>query len=324
VADAAVSDEPQQIAAQIERAQTTLAACGVEGVVASVKRLKGQSHVSWRVERLDAPPVVLRLEPKQGILPPYDLPSEARLLRSLHRAGIPVPEVLGMSDTLGPSDDSGGSGIVLEWIEGEVLIKHQVDAHAARAYCETLRRIHTLDWQAAGLGCLPLPPESGPAIREREEIARRLRAFRIEELPHIRRLRDALDGRTPAASEPALVHCDVNFGNFILQPRDRDEKPRVVAVLDWEQAHLGDPLLDWGRLAVEDLLGNLDLSEGARQVMKETLESYGRSDEDLHYWTLHQLYKHASATGALLVLRDWDINQIAAMYTEPTERLLSS
>ena len=288
-----------------------------------VQRLKGQSHISWRVDRIDAGPVVVRMEPRRGILPPYDLPSEARLLSLLDRAGVTVPKPLGFCADLGPSEDAGRGCIVVAWVDGDVLIKQRLEADAARAYCETLRQIHTLDWRAARLNWLPLPPESGPAIREREQIASRLKAFGVFDLPHIRRLREALDGRTPAAVEPALVHCDVNFGNFILQPSQGDEPPRIAAVLDWEQAHLGDPLLDWGRLAAEDLLGNLDLSEAARQVMRSSLESYGRSEEDMHYWTLHQLYKHSSATGALLVLRGWDADQIAEMYQEPTEQLLS-
>lgn len=309
--------------ARIERAQAALSACGVGGAVSSIERLKGQSHISWRVERIDAAPVVVRIEPKRGILPPYDLPSEARLLTLLDRAGIPVPKTLGSCADLGPSKDAGRGCIVVDWVDGDVLIRHRLEADVARAYCQTLWQIHTLDWRAAGLDWLPLPPDSGPAIHEREQIASRLKAFGVFDLPHIRRLREALDGRAPSATEPMLVHCDVNFGNFVLQPGQRDEASRIAAVLDWEQAHLGDPLLDWGRLAAEDLLGNLDLSDAARQVMRSSLESYERSEEDLHYWTLHQLYKHSSATGALLVLRGWDADQIAEMYQEPTERLLS-
>ena len=323
MADAAVSQTSAEEQARIERAQAALSACGVDGVVSGVERLKGQSHISWRVERIDATPLVVRIEPKRGILPPYDLPSEARLLSLLDRAGIPVPNPLGSCADLDPSEDAGSGCIVVDWVDGDVMIRRRVEADAARAYCETLRAIHTLDWRAAGLDWLPLPPESGPAIHEREQIETRLKAFGVFDLPHIRRLREALDGRAPSATEPMLVHCDVNFGNFILQPRQRDQAPRIAAVLDWEQAHLGDPLLDWGRIAAEDLLGNLDLSDAARQVMRSSLQSYGRSDEDLHYWTLHQLYKHSSATGALLVLRGWDVDQIAAMYQEPTERLLS-
>jgi len=313
------------VADEIQQAQAALSACGVDGIVAAVERLKGQSHVSLRVDRVDAAPIALRIEPQRGILPPYDLPSEARLLRQLRQAGIPVPKVLGLCADLDPSADRGRGCLALGWVEGEVMITKRVEADTASVYCETLRRIHTLDWRSAGLDWLPLPPDAGPALRERAEIMERLTTFGVADLPHISRLRRALEGRVPESPPPMLVHGDVNFGNVILRRRDSDRSaPEVAAMLDWEQTHLGDPLSDWGRLAAEDLLGNLDLSEEARRVMQEALQHYGRSDIDLRYWTLHQLYKHSSATGALTVLRGWDVDQIAAMYAEPTERLLSS
>ena len=314
MADAAVSDEFQQ-------AQAALSACGVDGTVSSVQRLSGKSHISYRVERAGAAPVAVRIEPQRGILPPYDLPAEARLLSHLAQAGVPVATVLGGCADFDPSAKERRGCLVVEWVDGEVLNRNRVDAEAARAYFETLRRIHTLDWRAAGIDWLPLPPKSGPAIREREEIARRLMSFGVYDEPNIRRLREALEARRPQSPTPMLVHGDVNLGNFIIRQGD---PPQVAAVLDWEQTHLGDPLSDWGRLLVEDLLGNLDLSEGARQVMSDTLDRYGRDEEDLRYWTLHQLYKRSSATGALTVVHGWDIEQIAETYAEPTERLLSS
>jgi len=256
VADAAVSDESRQEQAQIGRAQAALSACGVDGDVCAVQRLKGQSHESWRVERDGAPPVVLRIEPARGILPPYDLPAEARLLQLLARAGIPVPEVLGVCEALDSPELAGRACIVIEWVDGDVLIRGQLQPDAARAYCETLRQINTFDWRAAGLDWMPTPPESGPAIRERAEILQRLQSFGVADLPHIKRLREALGGRIPDDCEPMLVHGDVNFGNFILAPQTSPQTPpQVAAVLDWEQTHLGDPLSDWGRLAAEDLLG---------------------------------------------------------------------
>ena len=271
----------------------------------------------------DAPSVALRIEPTRGILPPYDLPSEARLLRRLARRGVPVPEVLAVSSSLNMPDHADRGCLALEWIHGSVMLGGRVEASVARAYCQTLKQIHTLDWQAAGIDWLSLPPASGPAMRERAEIDVRLLAFGMENQPHIRRLRCALEGRVPSETPPMLVHGDVNFGNFIVQSGDAEGQPaRVAAVLDWEQAHLGDPLCDWGRLGAEDLLGNLDLTDEARHIMRETLASYGRSHDDLHYWTLHQLYKHSSATAALSVLLDWNIEAVAAMYAVPTERLL--
>lgn len=313
-----VTDESDALRMHLQLAEAALSISGIAGPITRVERLKGQSHITLKVERLDAEPVVLRLEPERGILPPYDVPSEARLLGVLRDAGVPVPKVLGV----GRHEDRGF--LVIEWVSGEVMIRRQVDADVARAYCAVLRRIHTLDWRSAGLDWLPEPSESGPALRERAEILDRLQGFGVADLPHIRRLRWALEGLAPTGISPMLVHGDVNFGNFIIErPSDPEQHLRVAAVLDWEQTHLGDPLSDWGRLAAEDLLGNLDLDDAARRTMQTALDQYGRSAEDLHYWTLHQLYKHASATAALSILRGWDINQIAATYQEPTDWLLS-
>ena len=312
---------------QLARAQAVLSACGVDGVATGVQRLRGQSHISWRVDRGDSTPVALRMEPQRGILPPYDLRSEARLLKLLAEVDIPVPKVLGLCvdpDELHRAEDGKRDCLVLEWVEGALLNEGQLSTEAAVAYTEILRRTHTLDWRAAGLDWLPVASDGGPAIRERAEIAERLRSFGVENAPHIRRLREALEGRAPSQTPPMLVHGDVNFGNVILCPRGRsDEAPEVAAALDWEQTHLGDPLSDWGRLIAEDLLGNLDLSAGARVEMREALKRYQRPVDDVHYWALHQLYKHSSATGALSALRGWDLEQIGKMYAEPTDLLLS-
>lgn len=320
-----VTDESDAVRMHLKLAEAALSISGIAGPITGVERLKGQSHITLKIERLHAEPVVLRLEPERGILPPYDVLSEARLLRRLRETGIPVPMVLGVGS------HEGRGFLVTEWVSGVVMIRHQVDADVARAYGAMLRKIHTLDWRSARLNWLPEPSELGPALRERAEILDRLRSFGVADLPHVCRLRQALEDLAPTDTEPMLVHGDVNFGNFIIERQpdterqpDPEQQPRVAAVLDWEQTHLGDPLSDWGRLAAEDLLGNLDLSDAARRAIQSALDQYGRSAEDLHYWTLHQLYKHASATAALSILRDWDINQIAAMYQEPTNWLLSA
>ncbi len=314
-----MSDESAAASEHLQLAQAALSASGVGGEILRVERLKGQSHISLRIDRRDAAPVVVRMEPERGILPPYDLASEARLLRDLRSADIPVPRVLGVGRY------QARGFLAIEWVTGEVMVRRRVSADIARAFCETLRRIHTIDWRTAGLDWLPEPPPSGPAKRERAEILARLQDFGVADRLHIRRLREALDDLLPGGVPPMLVHGDVNFGNFILAPpNDPERTPRIAAVLDWEQAHLGDPLADWGRLVAEDLLGNLDLTDEARQVMQAALQRYERSAEDLRYWSLHQLYKHSSATGALSVLHGWDLDQIAKMYTEPTERLLSA
>jgi aminoglycoside phosphotransferase (APT) family kinase protein len=53
-----------------------------------------------------------------------------------------------------------------------------------------------------------------------------------------------LEANVPSTSSIGLIHGDFNFGNVLV---DRD-RGTVVAVVDWELAALGDPLLDLGHL----------------------------------------------------------------------------
>ena len=52
-----------------------------------------------------------------------------------------------------------------------------------------------------------------------------------------------LNDQTWPDGRPALVHNDFKYDNVVLDP---DDLTRVVAVLDWEMATIGDPLLDLG------------------------------------------------------------------------------
>src|SRR4029079_14205935 len=64
------------------------------------------------------------------------------------------------------------------------------------------------------------------------------------DVPAIERLAEWLLARLPADSpRGALIHNDYKYDNIVLAPEDRT---RVVAVLDWEMATIGDPLMDFG------------------------------------------------------------------------------
>jgi aminoglycoside phosphotransferase (APT) family kinase protein len=52
-----------------------------------------------------------------------------------------------------------------------------------------------------------------------------------------------LTDHKPTESGAALVHNDYKYDNIVL---DREDLTRVVAVLDWEMATVGDPLMDLG------------------------------------------------------------------------------
>lgn len=166
---------------------------------------------------------------------------EARLMRLAHTAGVPEPEVL---HVLEPADGLG-AGFVMSWVEGETLgariARHDdfagVRPRLARQCGEVLARIHAIDVSANELdGVLEtLDPET--FVRRQWQ---QYQAFGTPQ-PMIDYTARWLLANLPRSRGLALVHNDFRNGNLIVTP---DEG--IVAVLDWEVAHIGDPMRDLG------------------------------------------------------------------------------
>jgi aminoglycoside phosphotransferase (APT) family kinase protein len=175
-----------------------------------------------------------------GGLAPGD---ESRLFAAARHAGVPGPEVLLV---LEPGDRLG-SGFVMEWISGETLggrILRSADLAAARVrlarQCgEILARLHAIDVRATGL-------EGRLETFTPEAIVRRTHSAYIvldTPQPMIDFTAMWLLRNLPPNRSPALVHGDFRNGNLIIQP-----EAGLAAVLDWELAHIGDPMRDLGWL----------------------------------------------------------------------------
>jgi aminoglycoside phosphotransferase (APT) family kinase protein len=63
-------------------------------------------------------------------------------------------------------------------------------------------------------------------------------------LPQVESVAEWLVAHTPAVEQSGLVHGDFHFGNVLVRPQDAT----IAAVVDWELATVGDPLLDLGEL----------------------------------------------------------------------------
>jgi len=175
-----------------------------------------------------------------GGLAPGD---ESRLFAAARHAGVPGPEVLLV---LEPGDRLG-SGFVMEWISGETLggrILRSADLAAARVrlarQCgEILARLHAIDVRATGL-------EGRLETFTPEAIVRRTHsAYLVLDTPQpmIDFTAMWLLRNLPANRSLTLVHGDFRNGNLIVQP-----ETGLAAVLDWELAHIGDPMRDLGWL----------------------------------------------------------------------------
>jgi len=256
---------------------------GDDGVeVSGVRRLAGgASREIWALdvayrhhgERI-VRPLVLRRDPP-GAAAQTRPRDEFHLLRAAAAAGVPVPKVYWLADD---DDTLGAPFFLMERVEGETiprrLLRDAIYADARRVMTAQLggilARIHAIDHSVPELGFLAAPPvgESAAAF----ELDRYEQIFRvITPDPHpsfelaIRWLRQ----RLPSAGVRALVHGDFRIGNVIFATEG------VRAILDWELAHVGDPMEDLGWISVRSWrFGNDEQPVGGIGRREELFRAY--------------------------------------------------
>ncbi|HET9979052.1 MAG TPA: phosphotransferase [Ktedonobacterales bacterium] len=169
---------------------------------------------------------------------------EFLLLTALRAAGLPSPTPLDFDET---GELLGGPGVVIEYIEGETDFAPAHRDNYLQQFAAQLARIHRVDVSAYDLAFLPLQAETwARIITSRPE--------RLDDSLNEGRIRDALEAvwPWPQRNPSRVLHGDYWPGNILW----RDG--RLVGIIDWEDAALGDPLAD---LAISrlDMLWALDM-----------------------------------------------------------------
>jgi aminoglycoside phosphotransferase (APT) family kinase protein len=200
----------------------------------------GRSNVTYLIERGESR-FVLRRPPRPPLAPSaHDVVREARVLGALDGL-VPVPKVLAVctSDAV-----IGAPFYLMEMVDGHVIndtLPPGVDpARISDSLIEVLVNIHRLDWREAGLQDIGRP--TGYLERQLERFRTLWEHNRTQELPVVESVARWLVAYMPDSPSATLVHGDYRLGNAMFDPQ------RVVAVLDWEMATIGDPLADLGYL----------------------------------------------------------------------------
>lgn len=185
------------------------------------------------------------------------LATEALLMQCARQADVPEPEVF---HVLSPADGLG-DGFVMEWLDGialgaKVVRDPQLDSIRPKLayHCgEILAKIHAIDLVSTGLN-EKLDVLSPAAYVE--QTWQRYRDFDTAQ-PMIDYAGRWLLDHLPKDHQAALVHNDFRNGNVMFSPDG------VVAVLDWEVAHIGDPMRDLGWICTNSWrFGRTDLPVG--------------------------------------------------------------
>jgi aminoglycoside phosphotransferase (APT) family kinase protein len=267
---------------------------------------EGHSNVTYLVQRGEAE-VVVRRPPRPPIPPSaHDVLREARLLGALAATSARVPEVLAVCPDPGLI---GAPFYVMERIEGEVIvasIPEPLDSPAQRRriaeeLIDSLVEIHDVDWQAAGLGDFGKP--SGYLERQLRRFLGLWELNKTREIPAVESVAAWLGENMPSSGPATIVHGDYRLGNTMFA---EGAPARLVAVLDWEMATIGDPLADLGYLnmmwtepgdpesGLRAHLGTVTRAEGfptRAELIARYEERSGRSMSDIRWYTTLALWK---------------------------------
>ncbi|HYC55698.1 MAG TPA: phosphotransferase family protein [Candidatus Binatia bacterium] len=282
--------------------------CGSSVRVSAIRQLAGGASCRLFAFDLDdgssTRTLVLRLDSDGGPAR-SDRREEFALLSAAARAGVTVPAVHWSGDA---GEGLGGAFFIMDEVAGEAIARRLLrDAryentrralprHLAREAAHT----HRIDVADEGIGFLRgrEPGGNDPrryALAEIDKYRQILGAF-ADDHPYPLLLLTArwLEQHAPAVQSPALVHGDFRIGNVMFNENG------LTAVLDWELAHIGDPVEDLGWLCVRTWRFGSDALAAGGLCSREDLLRFYREEggaevdaEHLKYWELFGNWKWA-------------------------------
>jgi len=240
---------------------------------------------------------VLRLPPPGArIAGPADVVRQGRIMTALHAAALPTPAIPAMSAD--PVVD-GRPFILMEAVDGERIEKAAAEHKAidiAASAVAVLKRLHALPLDQTGIG----DEESVGLQAEMMRWAMLMQRSPEELTTRAGELGSLLAITLPVERAPTLVHGDYHYGNMLFRG------PEVVAVLDWEIAQIGQPLLDLGCLVIAAIRRQYQGAPNPGGAINVTVDDlyrlYGADPDEMRWFAAMSLYKYASIFGYNLML----------------------
>ncbi len=221
---------------------------GVEGEIDIRKFPSGYSNLTYLVTVGERELVLRRPPLGKKAATAHDMSREHRVLTALRSVFPYCPRALCFCQ-----DESvmGSSFFVMERMNGIILHEElppgltlspeqtrRLSENLVKTFCE----LHAIDYRAVGLQGFGKP--EGYVRRQVQGWSRRYRDARTPDVPDFEDVMKWLADRMPPDSpQGAVIHNDYKLDNAVLDPADPQ---RIIGILDWEMATIGDPLMDLG------------------------------------------------------------------------------
>lgn len=208
----------------------------------------GASNLTYLL-RFPGRDLVLRRPPKGAIAKSaHDMLREARIMRAIRPFYPYAPQVVAMAEA---GEVMETPFFVMERIAGVIPRRDlppglALSAEDARRQCfsliDRLIELHRIDVQAAGLGWIG--KGEGYVGRQISGWSERYRKAATPDVGDCEAIMAWLAAKAPPGETAiCIIHNDFKFDNVVLDPADPF---KVIGVLDWEMATLGDPLMELG------------------------------------------------------------------------------
>ena len=254
----------------------------------------GNARKAWRFDlsfsgddgHADMPYIML-MQAAAGQLE-SDLAAEFKVISALKDSGVPAPQAFWIDEN---GAGLGAPTIIMQRVTGVTdILALRAPEPAGRnraialAFAEAAAKLHAVD--IGNFAFLGSPTREDTAARQIALWETQFLKHRMEPHPAIAFAFQWLKAHQPVASRISLVHGDYRLGNFLF------EGERITALLDWEMAHLGDPVEDiaWAyralwtpelHLSLDEFIAHYSAS-GGPPVDPETLRFYRLFGEIKH------------------------------------------
>ncbi|MHA7128515.1 phosphotransferase family protein [Algoriphagus namhaensis] len=214
-----------------------------------IKQFKGGfSNLTFLAQSGNQSFVIRRPPFGEKISKAHDMGREFAVLQALSKAGYQkAPRAV-----LFCEDESifGAPFFVMEHVSGLILRNQSPELknfepkdflHLSQASIEAMLELHSLELEDSGLLALGKP--EGYVSRQVEGWSKRYFKAKTNEIPEMEEAISWLDQNQPTQSQVGFIHNDFKYDNIVLKENPPYE---VKAILDWEMATVGDPLMDLG------------------------------------------------------------------------------